>query len=148
MTEPTCYLLDVNVLVALAFRDHQHHPLVKPWFNASAERQWALCAFTEAGFLRISTAPGSTQISIPQATWVLAELTRHPGYRYQTITADWRTLSSPFFNRLHGTKQVTDAYLLGLAIREGLTLVTLDKAILHLAGEQKSHVLLLTEKTT
>jgi hypothetical protein len=39
---------------------------------------------------------------------------------------------------------VTDAYLLGLAVRERLALVTLDKAVVYLAGnEHRKHVLLL-----
>ena len=78
-----------------------------------------------------------------EATAVLRQLATHPGYRYLPITADWQTLCSPFFGRLYGTKQVTDAYLLGLALREGLVLTTFDKALLHLAGEHREHVLVL-----
>jgi toxin-antitoxin system PIN domain toxin len=137
------YLLDVNVLVALTSTAHVHHQLVKEWFNASADIQWSVCAFTEAGFVRTVTAPRPGQLSMSEATTVLAQLTRHPGYRYQPISADWQTLCSPFFKRLYGTKQVTDAYLLGLALREGLVLATLDKPIIHLAGEHGSQVLLV-----
>lgn len=44
-------------------------------------------------------------------------------------------------------KQVTDAYLLGLAVREDVILTTMDKGILHLAGDEHSkHVLLLKGK--
>jgi len=81
-----------------------------------------------------------------EATAVLQQLARHPGYRYLPIDADWQTLCSPFFPRLYGTKQVTDVYLLGLAVREGLVLVTMDKAILHLAGsEHGKHVQVLKD---
>lgn len=137
------YLLDVNVLFALTFENHMHHQLVTAWFN-TPDLQWAICAFTEAGFLRNATAPRPGQISMSDATTVLARMAQKPGYLYVPITADWKTLCSPFFQRLYGTKQVTDAYLLGLAVREGLVLATMDKAILHLAGEQYgAHVLLL-----
>jgi uncharacterized protein len=37
-------------------------------------------------------------------------------------------LSGPFFKRLFGHNQITDAYLLGVAIHEGLVLVTFDLA--------------------
>lgn len=141
------YLLDVNVLVALISTNHVHHSLVKEWFNASPGLQWAICAFTEAGFIRTATASRPGQLTMSEATTVLAQLARHPGYHHVPITADWHTLCSPFFRRLYGTKQVTDAYLLGLAVSEGLILVTLDKAILHLAGEHQSHVLLLGESS-
>jgi uncharacterized protein len=142
------YLLDVNVFYALTTRDHIHHRLAKDWFYASPALQWALCSFTEAGYLRNATAPRPSQITLMEATQILAELAQHPGYHYLPITCDWRTLTSPFFKRLYGTKQVTDAYLLGLAVREGLTLVTMDKGIMHLAGEEnRRHVLLLEAKS-
>ncbi len=137
------YLLDVNVFVALLAENHMHHPLVTEWFN-TPKLQWAICPFTEAGFLRNATAARPGQITMSEATAVLATMAQHPGYHYLPIVAGWHTLCSPFFKRLYGTKQVTDAYLLGLAVREGLELVTLDKAIVHLAGEHRSHVLLLT----
>ncbi len=98
---------------------------------------------TEAGFLRNATAPRSGQVTMGEATAVLKQLAKHPGYRYLPITADWQTLCEPFFSRLYGTKQVTDAYLLGLAVREGLVLTTFDKALLHLAGEHKKQILIL-----
>ncbi len=74
---------------------------------------------------------------------MLARLAAVPGYFYQPISGDWQTRCSPFFPRLFGPKQVTDAWLLGLAIYHDLVLVTFDRAILHLAGEHRKHVLLL-----
>lgn len=82
-----------------------------------------------------------------EATAILKQLAQHPGYRYLPIDANWQTLCSPFFTRLYGTNQVTDAYLLGLALREDLVLVTMDKAIVHLAGAEFSkHVLVLKDE--
>ena len=139
------YLLDVNVLVALTTRNHVHHELVKKWFYAAPGLHWAICAFTEAGFLRNATAPRPEQITMSEATAVLKQLAQHPGYHYLPIDTDWQTLCSPFFSRLYGTKQVTDAYLLGLAVQSRMVLVTMDKAISHLAGtEYTKHVLVLT----
>lgn len=91
-----------------------------------------------------ATAPRPGQISMNEATTVLANIMEHPGCRYLPITTGWATLSAPFFRRVYGTKQVTDAYLLGLALHKNLILVTLDKGIVHLAGEEhRKHVLLL-----
>jgi uncharacterized protein len=146
LAEAPRYLLDVNVFFALVSEDHVHHRLVTAWFNTPG-LQWALCPFTEAGFLRNATALRSGQITMSEATAVLARMAQQPGYHYLPIAADWQTLCSPFFKRLYGTKQVTDAYLLGLAVREDWFLVTLDRAILHLAGDEYSQrVLLLEEK--
>ena len=138
------YLLDVNVLYALMARNHIHHPIVEAWFYATADLRWGICSFTEAGFLRNATAHRAGQIEMAEATAILKNLAQHPGYRYLPIAEDWPTLCGPFFKRLFGAKQVTDAYLLGLAVRHGMVLVTMDKGIVYLAGgEFSKHVLLL-----
>jgi hypothetical protein len=75
---------------------------------------------------------------------ILTTLSAYPGYRFWPLESGWTTLFAPFLDRVVGHQQITDAYLLGLAVRENGILVTLDKAILHLAGAQYSrHVLLL-----
>jgi toxin-antitoxin system PIN domain toxin len=137
------YLLDVNVLVALLDEDHIHHNAVLKWFETPG-LQWVLCPFTEAGLLRHMTRPKIGDMTIEEATAMLARLAEQPGYHYQGISADWQTLCGRFFKRIFGHKQITDAYLLGLAVQEELIFVTFDKAILHLASEERSHVLLLT----
>jgi toxin-antitoxin system PIN domain toxin len=140
----TVYLLDVNVLYALVARNHIHHAMVEAWFYGAADLRWAICPFTEAGFLRNATAPRAGQIEMAEATAILKRLAQHPCYRYLPISEDWQTLCGPFFKRLFGTKQVTDAYLLGLAVRNEMVLVTMDKGIVYLAGSEFSvHVLLL-----
>lgn len=142
MAKSPRHLLDVNVLVALLDEDHIHHKTVLEWFYTRG-RQWAICPFTEAGLMRHMTRPKIGDMSMEEATAMVAHLAQEPGYHYQPISADWQTLCRPFFKRLFGHKQITDAYLLGLAVHEGLILVTFDKAILHLAGEHSRHVLVL-----
>lgn len=78
-----------------------------------------------------------------QGTAMLERWKQRPGYHYQPMTTDWQTLTAPIAKRIHGHNQVTDAYLLGLAVREGLILTMFDKTLLHLAGEDKHHVLVL-----
>ena len=136
--ESPIYLLDLNVLLALLDEAHIHNEAAERWFD-SPGLQWALCPFTEAGVLRFFTRPKTGEMSMEQATAMLESRKQEPGYRYQPIAFDWQ----PFFKRLHGHNQVTDAYLLGVAVREGLILTTFDKALLHLAGEYKHHVLVL-----
>jgi uncharacterized protein len=136
------HLVDVNVLVARVFEDHTHHNIAKGWFGTPG-LQWAICALTEAGFLRYAATPDLGGISVGEATATLERLSEHPGYEYRPLSDDWRTLTQPFFKRLHGHRQITDAYLLGLALREGMVLVTFDKAILHLAGEYSHRVRVL-----
>ena len=142
MTEAARYLLDVNALVALLDEDHIHHRRVTEWFDTPG-LEWSLCPFTEAGFLRYMTRPQTGHVTVSEASEMLKRLAEEPGYRYQPISSDWRTLCSPFFKRLFGHNQITDAFLLGLAVHDGLVLVTFDRGILHLAGGHRNHVLLL-----
>lgn len=142
MSKALRFLLDVNVLVALLDEDHVHHQLVSKWFD-TPDLRWAVCPFTEAGFLRYMTRPKLGDVSMEEATAMLTRLGQEPGYQYQPISADWQTLCGIFFKRLFGHNQITDAYLLGVAVREGLVLATFDRAILHLAGEHSKHVHLL-----
>jgi len=90
------------------------------------------------------TRPKVGNLSVAKATSLLQRFAQRPGYQYLPISADWRELCKSFSERIFGHNQITDAYLLGLAIRENLVLVTFDKAILHMAGKHSGHVLVLT----
>ena len=136
------HLLDVNVLVALTAEDHVHHELVSRWFDAPG-LQWGVCPFTEAGFLRVTTNPKIGMHTMEEATEVLVALAEHPGFSFWPIGTGWTTLTAPFRRRIFGHQQVTDAYLLGLAIQADGILVTMDKAIQYLAGAQFSDNLLI-----
>ena len=136
------FLLDVNTLVALADREHVHYRVVTRWFDSTGRSGWGVCAFTEAGFLRVSIAARSH--SVGAASELLRRFAQHPGYRYWPVTAGWSTLVSPFRDRIYGHQQITDAFLLGLAVKGNGVLVTLDKALAHLAGtEYRRHLLVL-----
>ena len=136
MSEPL-HLLDVNVLIARIFEDHEHHRAAVALFD-TAGLQWALCPWTEAGFLRYATRSG--RLSMGEATGLLHHLAQRQGYHFHPVAHNWRTLTEPFFGRLHGHRQVTDACLLGLALKDRMVLVTFDKGILHLAGGQDQYV--------
>ena len=137
------YLLDVNVLIALTELKHIHHGMAMKWFSALG-LDWGLCAFSEAGFLRVAMNPRLGSYSFEEATNVLADLMNHPGYRYWPVEANWTAIAAPFRGRVFGHQQITDAWLLGLAIKEHGVLVTLDKAIRSMAGPKHSaHVLVL-----
>jgi toxin-antitoxin system PIN domain toxin len=139
------YLLDVNVLVALTEPEHVHHQTATKWFNTPG-LDWGLCAFSEAGFLRVTTNPKAGAHSVQDSTEVLAALASNPGYRFWPISASWTAVAAPFHERIFGHQQITDAYLLGLALKEDGILVTMDKAIKYLAGTKYgNHVLVLEE---
>jgi toxin-antitoxin system PIN domain toxin len=139
------YLLDLNALIAFGDPDHEHHQAIQEWFIASGKADWGVCPFTEAGFVRVTTNPGYRPASrtIAQATAILADFATHPGYRYWAISDKWAVLTASFSARLLGHQQVTDAYLLGLAVKEKGVLVTFDRGIGYLAGADYSRNLLV-----
>jgi len=138
------FLLDVNILVALFDSTHSHHRIVTRWFN-SPGLKWGVCAFTEAGFLRIAASTTAGRYTLKEAADIVRSFSNDPNFTYWPIRSSWASLTEPFHGRLYGHQQITDAYLLGLAIEENGILVTLDKAFRHLAGPVYSNHLLVLE---
>jgi toxin-antitoxin system PIN domain toxin len=137
------YLLDVNLLFALLSPDHIHYKLARKWL-VSTEQSWGTCAFSEAGYMRLATHSRAGGHSFEVAEMALRSLIQHPRFRFWPITKGWSAMSTKLSSRVYGHQQITDVYLLGLAIQENGTLATLDKGIRHLAGEQYAkHVLIL-----
>lgn len=141
------YLLDVNVLVALTSDEHEHYQKAHDWFDSFTDDEWALCPLTEAGYMRLAANPatrlGSANLTIAVA--VLVELSGHAGYRYWPIIESWAELTAPFAGRVFGHQQVTDAYLLGLAIKNEGALVTFDRGLNYMAGSEFRRNLLVLE---
>jgi uncharacterized protein len=137
------FLLDVNVLVALADKNHVHHETVTRWFDDGQKASWGVCSFTEAGFLRVATLPSIGGLSMDEATEILTRLAQQPGYTFWSIVHPWTEIAALLGERIVGHQQVTDACLLGLAIKQDGVLVTLDKAIRFLAGPEFSKNLLV-----
>ncbi len=142
-------LLDLNVLVALTESQHFHYQKAQEWFTSTGWKNWGVCPFTEAGYVRVTTSPAyhPAPRSIGEAIAILQEMKVYPGYSYWEIdgSRDWVTLTAPFASRITGHQQVTDAYLLGLAIKEDDVLVTFDRGLKYLAGPEFSKNLLILE---
>lgn len=138
-------LLDLNVLIALAEPGHQHHQRAQQWFMSSGNESWGICPLTESGFIRVTTNPAFRPgpRTLEQAIAILQALKEHSGYSYGEIDESWVTLTARFATRILGHQQVTDAYLLGLAIKEDGVLVTFDGGVKYLAGAEFSGNLLI-----
>jgi hypothetical protein len=141
------YLLDLNVLIALVDSAHQHYQKAQDWFISSGKYRWGLCPLTEAGFLRVTTNPAFQPgpRTLEHAIAILQVLKGRDDYWYCPINESWVTLTAPFASRIFGHQQVTDAYLLGLAIKENGVLVTFDQGIKRMAGAEFSQNVLLLE---
>ncbi len=71
-------LLDVHVLVALAWPDHGHHGAARRWFGAHHGEGWATCSVTEAGFIRVSSSVRTSPDARPPGAAAVL-LTREEG---------------------------------------------------------------------
>ena len=140
-------LLDLNVLIALAEPGHHHYRKAQEWFDSSRKGSWGVCPLTEAGFIRTTTNPTFRPgpRTLRQATAILQVQKGHPDYWYWGIEESWVTLTAVFADRIYGHQQITDAYLLGLAIKEDGVLVTFDRGIKYMAGAEFSRNVLILE---
>lgn len=129
------YLPDVNILVALSDPAHSAYEPATQWLSGNRDGRLLLCPVTEAGFVRIASSLLAGKKSIADALRMLHEIAALPNCERLPIADSWLSLVEPLIPRLHGYRQVTDALLLGLAIRNEAVLVTLDRTIQALAGE-------------
>jgi toxin-antitoxin system PIN domain toxin len=129
-------LLDLNVLVALAWPSHIFHDAAHRWFGAHAARGWATCPMTQCGFVRLSSnrAIIPYAVSPKEAVKLLAEMTSHKGHRFWPDDIPFHEVQRHSFRLLLGHRQVTDAYLAALAHRHGGRLATFDKGLAALAA--------------
>ncbi len=135
-------LLDANVLLALAWPNHQFHAAAHRWFAREAGGGWATCALTQLAFVRLSANPAFTRFPAApaEAARLLGLCTAHVGHRF------WDSAPAPApadFARALGHQQVNDAYLLALVVHRRGRLVTFDTRIRALAGPSAERVLVL-----
>lgn len=123
-------LLDVSVLLALLDTDHVHHSRARTWLGAAIDQGWASCALTQNGFVRIVTQP-----RYPNPTTVgtaMSMLEGACGTRYHEFWPCEISIADPAAidrSQVLGPHQLTDAYLLALAVAHGGRFVTLDRRV-------------------
>lgn len=124
-------LLDVNVLIAFVWPAHNAHHQATRWFNRHAQQGWATCPFTQAAFVRILSNPAFSPdaLTATDAISLLTANLAHPAHQFWSNTIDFTEAIRPFRNQITGHQQVTDAYLLGLAMHKKGRFVTLDRSI-------------------
>jgi hypothetical protein len=123
-------LFDVNVLIALLQPDHAHHVVAHEWWAANRSAGWASCPLTQNGFIRIISQPKyPSPVPIARALDLLAEEIQ--GTDHTFWVDDLSLLDTKRFarDRILGPKQLTDVYLLALAVQNGGRLVSFDRAI-------------------
>jgi hypothetical protein len=123
-------LLDVNVLIALLDADHVHHDRARSWLERHAARGWASCPITQNGCARIMSQAGYPN-PLPTAAVLerLAAAASHPGHEFWPDDVSLLDRATADHRRIHGPRQVTDVYLVALAVRHEGRLATFDAGI-------------------
>lgn len=139
-------LLDVNVLISLAWPNHVHHEPSRQWFRDRSSRLWATTPVTESGFVRVSSnrAAIPTAVTPSEALSLLARIRQVPDHVFlpddlEEVIGEGHLPAA----RVVTHRLVTDAHLLTLARRHGARLVTLDRGVAAMAGPEASDVVLI-----
>jgi toxin-antitoxin system PIN domain toxin len=139
-------LLDVNVLVALLDGGHLHHRSATAWLARHERAGWASCPLTQSGCIRILSVTNYPNPQPPAA--VARRLAQALNGAQHEFWPDSVSLLEPqrlVWEHVLGSRQVTDAYLLALAVKCGGRLVTFDRGIPVAAvpGASKRHLVTL-----
>jgi toxin-antitoxin system PIN domain toxin len=123
-------LLDINVLLALLDADHVDHQRAQEWLSGEIQHGWASCALTQNGFVRIVSQPRyPSPVSPFEAIERLRRATSteyHEFWPCSISLLEDRRINS---GHVHGPRQVTDVYLLALAVEHRGRFVTFDRSI-------------------
>jgi hypothetical protein len=126
-------LLDVNALIALVDSDHVSHTVMTRWFRQYHKGGWATCPLTENGLVRILSQPAypSGRRMPAEVIDVLIALKAAFPKSYEFWNDDISFTDSSIFDSavIAGSRQVTDAYLLGLAAHHAAKLVSFDRSL-------------------
>jgi uncharacterized protein len=120
------HLLDGNVLYALIDEAHVHHAPARQWFSRMPGG-FATCPITQGTLVRLSMRLGGRDVV--QALALLAAVTTHAKHRFWADTLPYDQVR---WHGVIGHRQVTDAYLAGLARHHKGKLVSLDKGLVAL----------------
>jgi toxin-antitoxin system PIN domain toxin len=116
---PGVHVLDGNVLVALVVSEHVHHEAARAWFRQAG--RFATCPTVQGTLLRLLIRQGSSSDDARQVLSIVTGLDRHEQW------LDDLTYLEIDLSGVLGHRQVTDAYLAGLARARGGRVATLDR---------------------
>lgn len=131
------FLYDVNLLFAMLTSDHEHHVAARTWRNSLADRSWASCEMSISGFIRLSGNPHVTKApKKPAEAWHLLKMNMEASpHRLLNAPPPGSPTFEEIMRRCQAYRQVTDAFLIHLAIANGAVLATFDHRLKHLSPD-------------
>jgi hypothetical protein len=140
-------LLDVNTLVALFDPEHVHHAGAHEWLAENRTLGWATCPLSENGLIRVISHPKypGRRTSVEDAVERLARFRDSGTHTFWADSISFCDSGRLSLRHVRGHRQVTDVYLLALAVENGGRLVTFDRSILPetVAGASSRHLEIL-----
>jgi toxin-antitoxin system PIN domain toxin len=125
-------ILDINVVIALLDQDHALHERAHAWWAAHAKAGWASCPITENGIVRIMSHPAyssNTQFTASELVARLRTFVEQTNHEFWPDDVSIRDATAIVADRIHGGRQLTDLYLLALAVQHRGRLATFDQSI-------------------
>lgn len=127
------FLLDANILVTLFDNKNDNHAKVAQWFLQhiqSSNNVWLSGAITQMACLRILSLPSyPADYSFKEVQEIFVEAIKHTKHEFIATNLDVVQSNIIDWRHLQGHRQLTDAYLLALAVHANAKLVTLDSRI-------------------
>lgn len=118
------WLADGNLLAAYVLSGHPHHAHAERWFDQLTDR-FATCSVTQGTLLRLHMRLAIDKSSA--AAWrALEEIEAHPLHDYWSDDLPYREVPH---RSMQGHRQVTDAWIVELARRNGGKVATLDQGM-------------------
>ena len=125
-------ILDINVVIALFDADHVFHQRAHAWWGLNRKHGWASCPLTENGVVRIMSNPAySAQARFSPADLIgrIRTFVANTNHEFWPDDVSIRDATVVVAGRIHGGRQLTDVYLLALAVRHKGRLATFDTSI-------------------
>lgn len=124
------WLLDGNILVALAIDTHQFHERAKRWFDVQTE-PFATCAISEGTLLRVYLRLAADP-RVDAAWALLKEIHAMQEHEFWDAGFSFCSIETA---HVKGWGDVTDAWLAELARRKEGRLATMDEALVAKHGD-------------
>ena len=141
------YLLDVNVWVALLDESHVFHSQALA-FMERRKLQIATCPLVESGVVRVLNLPAYSRlgpVGFEVVAQKLQDICAAMDHVFWPDNVSLRTQGMVHWPRVFGHNQITDLYLLALAVFNEGCLVTLDHRVstTTIVGATERHLLRL-----
>ena len=123
-------LLDTSILIALLDASHIHHRMTAQWLQTHGGAGWASCPITLNSCIRVLSQPSyPNRLPMQRVVDGLRQAMQNPLHEFWTDDVNTATTKAIDWSYTARPAQLTDVYLLALALAHKARFVTLDQGI-------------------